>query len=129
MEAFKHTEATQQMCQVLNDAFDVLNGRQYRDRITLGNWEKDKKHLVDLLDAINETEEHSRASKFNGLPFISNTSLKAMRITLTSAIELIEYLLMKCNYDFVLSGKFNQDCLEVGLLSLTTTFSHKYYSN
>ena len=44
---------------------------------------------------------------------MSDTSLKAMRVTLNSAIQLVEFLLEKCNYDFVLTGKLDQDCIEV----------------
>lgn len=112
-DAFKFTEATEDLCLLLNDAFDVMNGRRWKERIHHGNWEEKKKHLTDLIDAINETEAHSLESKYNGKPFLSDTSLKAMRLTLTSAMELTEFLLNKCSYDFVLSGKFNQDCLEV----------------
>ncbi|KZS09766.1 Cell division ftsj-like protein [Daphnia magna] len=109
-EPFKQTETTQLMCQMLNDAFDVLNGRKYQDRITIYNW--DKKLLLVLLHTINETKEHSFESKSNGRPFLSDASLMAMRITITSAIELIGFLLKTCEYTFVLSGKFYQDCLE-----------------
>lgn len=104
------------MCQILNDSFDVLNGRKYSDRITLGNWEKKKATLKDLLEAIDLTEAHSKESSSNGKPFLSDTSLKAMRITLNSSIQLIEFLLKTCEYQFVLSGKFNQDCLEVSVI-------------
>lgn len=98
---------------LLNNAFDTLNGRHYKERITPENWQENKKNLTDLLKAINETESHSLASKENGRPFLSDTSLKAMRVTLTSAIQLVEFLLEKCNYSYVLTGKCNQDCIEV----------------
>ena len=81
---------------LLNDAFDVMNWRRWMERIHHGNWEEKKKHLADLIDAINETEAHSLESKYNGKPFLSDTSLKAMRLTLTSAMELTEFLLDKC---------------------------------
>ena len=68
---------------------------------------------MDLLDAVNETEAFSKSSEKNARPFLSDTSLNAMRLTLTSAMELIDFLLKECDFQFVLSGKFNQDCLEV----------------
>lgn len=47
-------------------------------------------------------------------PFVSATTLKAMRITIKSMIDLVELLLSKeLGYKYVLTGKFNQDCLEV----------------
>jgi hypothetical protein len=36
-----------------------------------------------------------------------------MRLTLTSAMEPIDFLLKECDFQFVLSEKFKQDCLEV----------------
>lgn len=90
-----------------------MNGRRYKDRIWSGNWELHKRNLLKLLDAINETERHALLSKENARPFLSDTSLKAMRVTITSTIQLVEFLLERCNYEFVLTGKFNQDCIEV----------------
>lgn len=113
MEVFKHTKATEEMCLILNNAFDVLNGRHYKERIHTGNWKQQKKCLLDLLEAISETKAYSKASNKNARPFLSETSLNAMRLTLTSAMELIDFLLKECNFQFVLSEKFNQDCLEV----------------
>jgi hypothetical protein len=101
------------MCQTLNHAFDVLKGRKYQDRINTYNQDKRKKILLDLLQAINETKEHSLQYRSNGGPFLSDTSLMAMWIIITSAIELTEFLLKTFKYAFVLSGKFNQDGLEV----------------
>jgi hypothetical protein len=54
------------MCQTLNDAFDVFNGRKYQEKITTYNWDKRKKLLLDLLQAINETKDHSLESKSMG---------------------------------------------------------------
>lgn len=111
--AFRHTEAIQDLVLLLNNAFDSLNGRRFIERICPKNWSENKQNLLNLLDALNETEAHSLASKENAKPFLSETSLKALRVTLTSAIQLTEFLMEKCHYDFVLTGKFNQDCIEV----------------
>ena len=50
-------------------------------------------------------------------PFIANTTLHALRITIYSTIDLVEELFKK-GYPYVLTGKFNQDCVEVGFLIL-----------
>lgn len=101
------------MTQLLNDAFDSMNGRRYVERIHRDNWEEKKKPLTDLLEAIEETERHSKMSNKNEKPFLSETSLKAAKITLTSTIELVEFLLSRSTYDYVFTGKFNQDCIGV----------------
>lgn len=112
MKAFSHTAVVEETL-LLNDSFDTMNGRRFAERINPENWNEKKKPLVDLLKAIDISEEHSLASKGKEKPFLSDTSLKAMRITLQSTIELVNFLLEKGKYDFVLTGKFNQDCIEV----------------
>ena len=113
MHKFRNTEAIEDLVLLLNHTFDALNGRQYKDRIWSGNWQQHKRVLLELLQAIDDSEAHLKAAKDSGKSFVSDTSLKAMRVTLHSAIQLVEFLLEKCNYDFVLTGKFNQDCIEV----------------
>ena len=49
-------------------------------------------------------------------PFVSKDTIKALRITIRSIIDLIELLLgPSFNLTYVLTAKFNQDCLEVRL--------------
>lgn len=47
-------------------------------------------------------------------PFLSTTTNHGLRVTIQSFIDVIEMLLFKYNFKYVLTGKFNQDCLEVG---------------
>jgi hypothetical protein len=69
--------------------------------------------LEELLEALWETEVKRDET---GIPsFASQTTLQALRMTVFSTIELTDYLLGDdIGYDFVLTGKFNQDCVEVG---------------
>ncbi|KZS05245.1 Uncharacterized protein APZ42_031632 [Daphnia magna] len=110
---FRNTAAIEDLVLLLNNTFDALNGRQFKYRIFSGNWQQHKRVLLQLLQALDDSEAHWKASKDNEKPFLSDISLKAMRVTLNSAIQLVEFLLDKCNYSLVLSGKFNQDCIEV----------------
>ncbi|KAK4007329.1 hypothetical protein OUZ56_012489 [Daphnia magna] len=55
MDAFRHTEATQGLVQLLNNSFDNMNGRHFGERIWSGNWQRHKKNLTDLLNALNDT--------------------------------------------------------------------------
>jgi hypothetical protein len=51
-------------------------------------------------------------------PFVSKDTIKALRITIRSIIDLIELLLgPSFNLTYAISAKFNQDCLEVRLYS------------
>jgi len=45
--------------------------------------------------------------------FLMKTTAEGLRISLESTIDLSNYLLNDCNFIYVLTGKLNQDCLEV----------------
>lgn len=47
--------------------------------------------------------------------FLTMTTAEGLRVTLRSTIELTKYLLSECGFDYVLTGKMNQDPLEVAL--------------
>lgn len=60
-------------------------------------------------------------------PFIAIKTINAMRITIRSTIELVEALLdpQIHGLKYVLTGKFNQNCLEVlALVQLIRLDSH-----
>ena len=67
--------------------------------------------MNEFLEALWETELNSDKT---GIPsFASQTTLEALRMTLFNTIELTDHLLSDdIGYDFVLTGKFNQDCIE-----------------
>jgi len=50
--------------------------------------------------------------------FTSNTA-DGLRVTLKSTIDLTEYLLNKCGFNYVLTNKMNQDSLEVRIIKYT----------
>ncbi|KAK4007326.1 hypothetical protein OUZ56_012486 [Daphnia magna] len=41
--------------QLLNNSFDNMNGRHFGERIWSGNWQRHKKNLTNLLNALNDT--------------------------------------------------------------------------
>lgn len=54
--------------------------------------------------------------------FLTTTTAEGLRVTLRSTIELTNYLLWDCGFEYVLTGKMNQDPLEVILHILTFLF-------
>ena len=70
--------------------------------------------LEELLEALYDSELHY--DKTNECPFVSDTTLGALRMTIISTIELTHHLLFDMDYEFVLTGKFNQDCVEVSII-------------
>lgn len=69
-------------------------------------------HLFHLLEKMDSTEKILKTE--NRKSFISQTSLEALRLTITSILNLTRDLLDH-DFNFVLTGKFNQDCIEVNL--------------
>jgi hypothetical protein len=65
-----------------------------------------------LLKELNASEESWVQTKVQ--PFVAPTSINMLRITLVSVIQLTEYLLNN-GFDSVMTGKYNQDCLEVNI--------------
>jgi len=47
--------------------------------------------------------------------FLTNQTAQGLRVTSNSTIDLSKYLLEKCGYDYVLTGKMCQDPLEVSI--------------
>jgi len=80
--------------------------------------------LEKLLQCLWDTEHAMLSGKSNRPMFASDTTLKALRVSILSTISLTEELFSKkYGYKYVLSGKWNQDCIEVVLYHLFTIFS------
>lgn len=62
---------------------------------------------------MNEWESNFEKGLIKENEFLTKPTSEGLRITLTSSIQLIEYLLGECGFSYVLTAKFNQDSLEV----------------
>ncbi|KZS02803.1 Uncharacterized protein APZ42_000006, partial [Daphnia magna] len=87
--------------------------------INISNWWKKKKKIDIFLEILDVTEEckRSRVQHDPNTPlnmFLSETTLQAWRISLLSVIALTEEM-FNAGYFTILTGKFNQDPLEVKL--------------
>lgn len=99
----------------MNDVFDIMNGRYCKEGIIDVSWPSKKKKLKEMLDVLDKTEDaHTKSNKKN-MMFASTTTIRGWRTSIKSAISIIEDLFIE-NYSFVLTGKFNQDALEVPML-------------
>lgn len=102
---------------LLNDCFDILNSRFPKEGISLSAWEKKKIKLQKMLHVLNVTEDISNDPNRdrNILPdmkFMSDTTLVAWRLVIHSSIGLIDEL-FENGFNVVLTGRFNQDPIEV----------------
>jgi hypothetical protein len=114
---FKGSETTERFTKLINDVFDVMNGRCIKQGINVTNWWKKKKILYIFLDILDVTEECNRTRKPNDPDtpvkmFLSDATLQSWRVTVLSVITLTEETFY-VRYTSVLTGKLNQDPLEV----------------
>lgn len=114
---------------MMNDVFDIMNGRFIAAGINTRNWgEKEKK--LDLFLKILDVTEKSKADHIaenkskkvkdrTPVPemFISLTTLQSWRLIILSRIALTEEM-FNAVYITVLTGRLNQDPIEVFNFSL-----------
>lgn len=62
---------------------------------------------------MNEWESNLEKGLIKENEFLTRSTSEGLRISLTSTIQLVEYLLNECGFSYVLTAKFNQDSLEV----------------
>jgi hypothetical protein len=94
----------------------VLNGRIPKEGITISNWHNKKKILDQMLRCLELTEQAFKKQSKNMAivksMFVSNQTLFGWRLTINSVIQITEEL-FNSGYSLVLTGKMNQDILEV----------------
>lgn len=52
---------------------------------------------------------------------MTQATADGLKITIKSTIDIVDYLLNKCNFKYILTAKLNQDCLEVNLKIIILT--------
>jgi hypothetical protein len=76
------------------------------------------------LEALFETEFPVASKGKSGYPpFLSQTTMGALRISILSSIELTNELFQN-SYKYILSGKWNQDCIEVNIKTTFKKLTH-----
>lgn len=99
------------MTKLINDVFDILNGRFSAQGINLRNWHIKEKKLRIMLDILKQSEDCFK--KNPKIPmFMSQTTLLGWRVTISSVILLTEEM-FSAGFHTVLTGRFNQDPIEV----------------
>jgi hypothetical protein len=70
------------------------------------------KKNIKWLDDLEAKVQSGQIEKKN---FLSSSTAEGLRVTMTSTLELITYLESSCDFKYVLTGKLNQDKLQVGM--------------
>lgn len=65
------------------------------------------------MEWLNEWEQLVINNKIKPKHFLTNNTAKGLRVTLTSTTEMCAYLKEKYGIRYILTGKINQDALEV----------------
>lgn len=70
------------------------------------------KVLKDALKLLNEWESNLNKKLIKDDEFLSSNTAEGIRVTIISTIDLITHL-HNCGFQYVLTAKINQDCIEV----------------
>eukprot|EP00102_Acyrthosiphon_pisum_P025947 XP_016663157.1 PREDICTED: uncharacterized protein LOC100574543 isoform X2 [Acyrthosiphon pisum] len=68
--------------------------------------------LQRSLDWLNSWRSNLEAGKIESQDFLTKSTAEGLRVTLTLSIDLSDYLIDKYNFNYLLTGKVNQDSLE-----------------
>lgn len=71
------------------------------------------KVLKDALEFLNNWERNLIKKIIKDDDFLTKQTSEGLRVTIKSTIDLVNYLHANCDFTYVLTNKFNQDCLEV----------------
>jgi len=69
--------------------------------------------LQESLLWLNDCELKVQTGEVHQNKFLSDNTAEALRVTLISTIDITKYLIKEFNFSYVLTGKINQDNLEV----------------
>lgn len=72
--------------------------------------------LKEALDWINSWESNLNNNYIEKNNFLTSNTADGLKITLKSTLDAFNYLLYEKNFPYVLTSKFNQDCLEVNII-------------
>lgn len=69
--------------------------------------------MKESLQFLNDWEDMFHNRKITENQFLTANTAEGLRISLQSTLYIIEYLITRYNFTYVLTGKINQDALEV----------------
>ncbi|KAB0803063.1 hypothetical protein PPYR_00033 [Photinus pyralis] len=109
-DRLKNADCTISFTRRINNLFDVLNSRRSGEGIISGS--KDFEVLRENLNFINHWENMVVEKKITKDHFLSSSTAEGLRVTISSTMDLCNYLLKTRTFSYVLTSKMNQDPLE-----------------
>lgn len=69
--------------------------------------------MKESLQFLNNWEDMFHNRKITEDQFLTANTAEGLRVTLQLTLDIIEYLITRYNFTYVLTGQINQDALEV----------------
>ncbi|XP_043478298.1 uncharacterized protein LOC122508805 isoform X2 [Leptopilina heterotoma] len=119
LEIYKNThedledcEGTIASCKTITKLNKAMNSRTPAEALSPGNevWNTIENFLAYL------TKWEADAKK-EGADFMSESCCYGLKVSLRAALEICQFLVEKCNFKYLMTGRLNQDCLERFLAS------------
>ncbi|XP_043287495.1 uncharacterized protein [Venturia canescens] len=120
----KDCEGTAAFCEWINQMFDALNRKDDIEGMQPGN--TDFKILEDSIRKLDEWEEKVEKGLLSKDLFLTPQTAEGLRVTLKSTLDIVTYLTNECGFPYVLTGRINQDPLEVKLLQGLDIYSCRF---
>ncbi|KMQ84713.1 hypothetical protein RF55_17264 [Lasius niger] len=110
-EGFSGCEETISFCKRFNDMFDAMNRKSPNQGLTPNS--NDFKVLEDSLQWLNTWQTAVKERDITAEEFLTVETSRGLRISLQSTMDICRYLIDKFGFKYLLTGKLNQDNLEV----------------
>lgn len=75
--------------------------------------------LKNFKDATSYLNSWENELKIGNIDFLTESTIQGLRVTIQSTIDLSNYLINNCGFEYVLTGKMCQDPLEVSLNNIS----------
>ncbi|XP_026826555.1 uncharacterized protein LOC113562198 [Ooceraea biroi] len=85
--------------------------------------------LEESLNKLNTWEQHVQNGDISEKKFLTRQTADGLRVTIKSTLDIVNYLTLDAGFDSVLTGRLNQDSLEVFLNPLKPNEQIVYWNN
>ncbi|XP_071641540.1 uncharacterized protein [Temnothorax longispinosus] len=109
-DGFTGCEETIKFCKQINDMFDALNRKMPNQGLTLKT--KDFEILQSSLQWLDDWENAKIRGDISSDEFLTTDTANGLRLSLISTMDLCKYLITNFKFEYLLTGKVNQDNLE-----------------
>lgn len=75
------------------------------------------------MEKLNTWEQYVENGNIPEKYFLTRQTTEGLRVTIKSTLDLVQYLIRNAGFDSVLTGRLNQDSLEVFLHTFSSYFT------